>query len=109
MIDTKAHYRRLVCRLGGIDAVVALTGRKRQTIAAYHNADNAQQPTADIMIELQAAAEDFTYQQAVSAVLGINAHDALAGWRQAHATAYLRGEHDQRFMDAVTPPREKTA
>lgn len=101
MIDTKAHYRRLVTKLGGIDAVQALTGRKRQTIAAYHNQENVQQPTAEIMIELQAMAEDFAYQRACNALLGIGAEAALLDWREAHAKSYLNGEQDSRFMNAL--------
>jgi len=109
MIDTKAHFRLLVTKLGGIDAVRTLTGRKRQTIAAYHNKDNAQQPTADIMIELQAAAEDFTYQRACNALLGLGAEAALMDWREAHARAFLDGEYDERFVKAVPVLREAVA
>lgn len=108
MIDTKAHYRRLVAKLGGIDGVQSLTGRKRQTIAAYHNKDNAQQPTADLMVELQAAAEDFAYQRACNAVLGIGAEQAIMDWREANAKAYLNGEHDRKFLAAVAPKMEVT-
>lgn len=106
MIDTKAHYRRLVAKLGGIDGVVSLTGRKRQTVSAYHNRDNAQEPTAAIMMELQAAAEDFAYQRACNAALGVGAEYALMDWREANAKAYMNGEHDQKFFAAVAPVRE---
>lgn len=106
MIDTKAHFRRLVARLGGIDAVQALTGRKRQTIAAYHNQGNPQEPTASLMVELQAAAADFSYQRACNAALGVDPEGALLDWREAHAKAYLNGEHDQRFLAAVAPFQE---
>jgi len=106
MIDTKLHFRRLVAKLGGIDSVQSLTGRKRQTIAAYHNQDNPQEPTASLMLELQAAAEDFAYQRACNAVLGIGAEQALLDFREANARAYLSGEHDQKFLAAVAPKVE---
>lgn len=106
MIDTKIHYRRLVAKLGGLDAVQALTGRKRQTLAAYHNQANAQEPTASLMVELQAAAGDFTYQRACNAALGVDPEGALLDWREAHAKAYLNGEHDRKFLAAVAPVRE---
>ena len=106
MIDTKAHYRRLVARLGGIDAVEALTGRKRQTLAAYHNTNTPQQPTAEVMVELQAAAGDFQYQRAVNAALEIDTSVALLDYREANAKAFLTGEHDQKFFDAMASKRE---
>jgi len=109
MICTKAHYRRLVAKLGGIDGVQSLTGRKRQTIAAYHNQDNAQEPTASLMLELQAAAQDFAYQRACNASLGIGAEQAIMDWREANAKAFLNGEHDQKFFDAVTPEKLEAA
>jgi len=106
VIDTKAHYRRLVARLGGIDAVEALTGRKRQTLAAYHNTNNPQQPTAEVMVELQAAAGDFQYQRAVNAALGAETEIAVLDWREAHARAYRDGEHDHKFYAAMDTSKE---